>query len=201
MCPAVSSTSWSSGAPRRAVLLGAAGLGLAGCGFRPLYAPVAVQGGGEEDIRAELAAVRVATIPERFGQQLRRELVRRFEGSAPGTAGRYLLTVAVSLSAEILGYRRDGTISRVRYAATGNWNLATQEVPPVVLGRSVLPYRTIDSFNVPDLQFFAADTAREAMERRLVEIISEEVFREVAIVLRRRRETGSSDPAGATPPR
>ena len=65
---------------RRASLLGLGGglLGLAGCGFRPLYAPVTTEDGGAEDIRNELAAVRIGNIPERSGQLLRRDLQRRF---------------------------------------------------------------------------------------------------------------------------
>jgi len=169
---------------------------VAGCGFRPLYGPSAGTDAGE-DIRAELAAVRVALIPERFGQLLRRDLQRRFEGAAPGVQARYLLTVGVGISAEVLGYRRDGTISRVRYTATGTWNLATQSVPPQIVARNPLPFRTIDSFNVPDLQFFAADAARDATEGRLVEVLGEEIFREVAIALRNRRQEARSAQSAA----
>ena len=208
MSRAVSSTSSSDGRrrdavlpARRGLLAGAAALlALSGCGFRPLYGPIAsADGGPDEDIRKELAAVRIGVIPERFGQLLRRDLQRRFEGSAPGTQGRYLLTVNVGMSADILGYRRDGAISRVRFTASGDWNLATQSVPPQIIGRNPLPYRSIDAFNVPDLQFFADDTSREAMERRFVEVISDEVFRHVAMTLRRYKETGQVQ-AGAGAP-
>lgn len=195
MCPAVSSTSWSSapapagraagrGATRRG-LLGAAGLlALGGCGFRPLYGPAAAPD-APDDLRRELAAVRVALIGERFGQLLRRDLQRRFEGLAPGTPGRYLLTVAVGFDTEILGYRRDGTISRVRTIATGDWNLATQSVPPQVIGRSAIPPRVMDAFNVPDLQFFAADTARDATDQRIVEVLGQQIAQGVTLELRR----------------
>jgi hypothetical protein len=117
---------------------------------------------------------------------MRRDLQRRLEGTAPGTQARYLLNVGIGLNAEILGYRRDGSISRVRYTATGEWALNTLSVPPQVVARSVLPFRTIDSFNVPDLQFFSADTSREAMERRLAEVVAEEIVREVTLTLRER---------------
>jgi LPS-assembly lipoprotein len=184
---------------RRLALLGAAGVALAGCGFRPLYGPVVAEGGVEEDIRAELAAVRISNMGDRFGQLLRRDLQRRFEGARPGVQARYLLTVGVAINTEVLGYRRDGTISRVRYIASGAWNLATQSVPPQILARSTILHRVIDSFNVPDLQFFAADTARDAMERRLVEALGEDVYREVLMALRRYRETGSAQAAAAVP--
>ena len=125
-----SSTSWSSPAaevlsPRRRVLLrgglGAAAAGLfslAGCGFRPLYAPVEAADGSQSDLVEELAAVRVGQIGERSGQLLRRDLQRRFEGSRPGTPARYALQVALSFSVEPLGYRGEG-------ASTGRGTLRT----------------------------------------------------------------------------
>lgn len=179
MSRAASSTSLS-----RRIFLGSL-LGLSGCGFRPLYGPM--EDGG--DLPAELAAVRIGPLYERSGQLLRRNLQRRMEGSAPGTPARYLLNVTVRFGVEPLGYRRDGTISRVRYVATGDWELQTLTVPPQQVARSAIPYRTLDSFNVPDLQFFSADTARDAMEARLAEQLSEEITRQVAVHLRRRRET------------
>jgi len=135
---------------------------------------------------------------DRFGQLMRRDLHRRLEGTVPGTPARYQLTVGVSFSSELLGFRRHGTVSRIRYVATANWTLATLSVPPRIISRSALPFRTLDAYNVPDLQFFAADTSREAMERRLVDLISQEVVREVAIALRRHLATDR--PAEAPPP-
>lgn len=184
MCRAVSSTSWS-----RRGLLAVAGTASA-CGFRPLYGPEATSG-ETGDLQQELAAVRVGGIPDRFGQVLRRELERRFEGAAPGTAARYALAVEVSFGAEPLGYRRDGAITRLRYTASGQWVLSTLAVPPQRVAASAIPFRTLDSFNIPDLQFFAADSARDAMELRLADVISEEVTRQVAMALRRRRGGGA----------
>jgi hypothetical protein len=93
---------------------------------------------------------------------------------------------------EVLGYLRDGTITRLRYIFTGNWELATLSVPPQTVARSAIPYRTLDSFNIPDLQFFSADSARDALESRAMEQISEEITRQVALALRRQMETGAA---------
>jgi LPS-assembly lipoprotein len=176
--------------PRRLLLGGL--LGLAGCGFRPLYGPVTAADGSESDIREELAAVRIGPTYERQGQLLRRSLQGRFEGSAPGTPARYMLQIAVSGGIEALGYGRDGAVTRVRYIATADWNLTTLAVPPQTIAASAIPYRTLDSFNIPDLQFFAADSARDAMEARVAESFSEEIFRRVAMELRRRKEAGAA---------
>lgn len=167
-------------------MLGGAAL-LGGCGFRPLYAPDGTRNPGAEAspaLAAELAAVRVAPINERTGQVLRRTLQRRLEGSRAGTASRYELVANIVYSLEILGYRADGTITRIRYLATGNWLLNTDTAVPEVLGRGAV--RTLDAINIPDLQFFAADSSREALERRVVDEVSDRIVLGVAAVLRRR---------------
>lgn len=180
-----SSEPWS-----RRRLLGASGLlVLSGCGFRPLYGPMEQAAAQDPGLLETLASIRVAPIPDRTGQLLRRTLQRRFEGAALGTPARYNLQVAMNLAAEPLGYRRDGAITRLRYTATANWTLVTMSVPPQQVAASGIPLRTIDAFNIPDLQFFAADSARDAMERRLVDMMAEEIHQQVALEMRRRMET------------
>ena len=188
MSPAVSSISSS----RRRLLGSAALLGLGGCGFRPLYTPVTAADGSQSDMADELSAVRVGPIYERTGQLLKRSLQRRLEDSQPGTPARYQLNVSIAVAAEALGYRRDGTPTRVRYIVTGNWDLATLAVPPEPISRSAIPYRSLDSFNIPDLQFFSADSARDAKESRLMDEISAEITRQVAMALRRRKEAAAT---------
>ncbi|MDN3565653.1 LPS assembly lipoprotein LptE [Paeniroseomonas aquatica] len=185
-----SSISWSSGWSRRGLLGGL--LGLSGCGFRPLYGPIATADGGQEGLQSELAAVRIGPLADRTGQLLRRSLQRRMEDSQPGTPARYLLNVAIELGSEILGYRRDGAITRVRFTLAGNWNLSTLGVPPERIAASGIPFREIDAFNIPDLQFFAADSSRDAALERLMEGVSDEVTRQVAMELRRRKEAAAT---------
>lgn len=180
MSRSASSISWS-----RRGLLAAAGFSLAGCGFRPLHGPLPQ--GGADGLRDELAAVRVGYIGDRNGQLLRRDLQRRFEGTTAGqAAGRYQLSVSLAASLETEGYRRDGFITRIRYTMSGDWVLQDQATPPQQVGRGT--QRVTDAFNVPDLQFFAADSSRDAMERRLLEEIAEQVYLRVATVLRQRLE-------------
>ncbi|SDB64526.1 LPS assembly lipoprotein LptE [Belnapia rosea] len=178
----VSSISWS----RRGLLGGL--LGLSACGFRPLYGPIVAEDGSEEDLRSELAAVRIGPLYERTGQLLRRSLQRRMEDSAPGTPARYLLNVSVDMGTDILGYRRDGTPTRIRFTLNGSWNLNTIALSPQRIAASGIPYRAIDSFNIPDLQFFSADVSRDAALERLMEDLSQEITRQVAMALRQRKE-------------
>ena len=135
-------------------------------------------------MRDELAAVRVGPMYERNGQLMRRALQRSFEGSQPGIQARYELDVSLIYASEILGYRTDGLATRVRIIATSNWVLSTLSVPREVIDRGSA--RTVDAYNLPDLQFFASDASREDMERRLVAELTERVTIGVAVALRRR---------------
>lgn len=153
---------------RRALLRGAAGLlalGAGACGFRPLYGP----GGGSDDpsIAAELATIRVGLIGERFGQLLRRSLQARLGTGAGGTLppAKWELVAVPNLATEALGFQRDGQPTRVRYIATANWQLLRLTPRETVANGFE---RVIDAFNIEPNQYFAADLARDATERRIV---------------------------------
>ena len=62
-----------------------------------------------------------------------------------GTPARYTLQVSVTYAVEPLGYRRDGTITRLRYTASGAWSLATLAVPPRQVAASAIPSRATTS--------------------------------------------------------
>ncbi len=174
---------------RRSLLRGAAGLlalgGVGGCGFRPMH------GGGEagsEDqaVAAELAATRVAPIPERFGQLMRRELQQRLRtlGGEPVPA-RWEVVVGPSLSAEAVGILRDGSTTRVRYIATANWTLA-RIAPRESVANGF--ERAIEGYNLQPNQYFAGDMSRDALERRLADLLASEVATRVALRFRSLRE-------------
>jgi LPS-assembly lipoprotein len=168
MCPAESSI---SSFDRRALLLGALAL-LGGCGFRPLHAPEAAPGA------AGTFPVRVALIPERNGQILRQELQRRF-GAADRSA--YELRVALSSTGEALGFRRDGAASRVRVIHTAEWRLMTAASPVREVGSGT--ERVLDAFNLADEQFFASESFRVAADRRMMELLAQQVAERVALRL------------------
>ncbi len=161
---------------------------LAGCGFRPLHAPPAP--GGAADIAPDLAAIRVGLIPDRSGQIMRQELERRLAGAARGAAGRgavaarYDLKVTVLVGADLLGFRRDGSPSRVRNTYTAPWTLSTMAVPPVIVAQG--SSTAFDAYNVPDNQFFAGLQASAAADRRLLEQLAADVVERVIISLRDR---------------
>jgi len=155
---------------RRAVLALPA-LALAGCGFRPLYGP------RPDSAAAGLETVRVGLIAERNGQLLRRQLEQRL-GRGNGPA-RYDLRVGLAYGVEVQGFERDGTPSRVRVTSTANWFLYDTNVPPRLIGQGV--ERAFDAYNVPENQFFASDTARDAAERRLMDQLAGDIVQRLAV--------------------
>lgn len=151
---------------------------LGACGFSPLYG----QRGGL-DLPAELAAVRVANIPERPGQLLRRALDQRLRNGQGGPA-RYELRVGLVYHSDLQGYREDGAITRIRVQAVADFVLVGLGGEEEELLRGAA--RATDAFNIPDQRFFAADVSRDAMERRLMEALAEDITRRIALELRRR---------------
>jgi LPS-assembly lipoprotein len=96
-------------------------------------------------------------------------------------AARWDLVVSPSFSAEGLGIQPDGAATRVRYMATANWTLLRLTPRETVANGFE---RAMDAFNIQPSQFFAADMSREAMERRLAELLANEVIMRVAINFR-----------------
>jgi len=151
------------------------------------------QGGGREDaqVSASLAAVKVGLITERQGQLLRRRLE---EGLAPkgreGVRPQYDLRVGLAYNLELQGFRRDGFPSRVRFTATANWFLFDVGAPPREITRGT--ERAFDAYDIPENQFFAADVARDTMERQLIEQLAQQILQQLAIYFR-------TAPQGAAP--
>ena len=136
---------------------------------------------------AGLETVRVGLIVERNGQLLRRHLEQRL--GRTGVPAKYDLRVGLAYGIEVQGFERDGTPSRVRITATANWFLYDTNTPARLVATGV--DRTFDAYNVPENQFFAADTARDAAERRLMEQLAEDIVQRLAV----RFEAGPPQPA------
>ncbi|MDJ0387729.1 LPS assembly lipoprotein LptE [Roseomonas sp. E05] len=171
-----------SAARRRLLALGAAGLTLAGCGFRPLYAPRdSAATASDPAIRSVLASTEVALIPERSGQLLRRALQQRL-GRFGAAAPTQELRVSLQFGAEPEGFRRDGTATRTRYTATASWLLVSRSTPPAQVAQGV--ERAFDAFDIPDNQFFAADFARDATIQRLIEQLADDIVLRLSVQLR-----------------
>lgn len=169
------------GVSRRAVLAGT-GASLAGCGFRPLYAPAA--NGGPGPAEAEMAAVWVPVIPERSGQVLRQALQQRLEGAGTGVAKKYALAVTFGIYVDALAIRPDTTATYVRMTGTAPWNLTTVGLKPqpVISGQA----QAVNGYDILDQQYFAAMIENDTSIRRLAETLADQIVTRLAIYFRRK---------------
>jgi LPS-assembly lipoprotein len=166
---------------RRAVLVGAAS-GLAGCGFHPLYGPLAKGG----TISPEMASIYVAVMSERSGQLLRQALQQRLEGADSGVVKQYELTGGLSIAAEAIGIQQDTSSTRVRMNGTAGWTLRKLDVQQSLLTSGT--GRATDGYNVNNQQYFAADLEQSAAVRRIADTVADQITLEIAAFFRKRAE-------------
>ena len=163
------------GVDRRSMLAALASMGLAGCGFRPLYG----SRGEEAGVQARLGEINVLLLPERSGQLMRQALMTRFERGGGGLARRYDLAVQYALGAEPIGIQRDNSTSRVRLIGTATWTLMAQDAQRRTIASGSA--REVDAFNVINQQFFAAELTSNAVQQRIVEALAEQITTQLAV--------------------
>lgn len=152
-----------------------AGLALTGCGFQPVYTSRGSAAGAAE---TGLAEVEVLLIPERNGQLLRQALQTRFERGGNGIARRYDLAVALGISGEAIAIQRDSTSSRVRIIGSANWTLYSQGPTRQQVTKGYA--RDVEGYDIIDQQYFAADLQSEAVQRRMMDALAEQVTLQLA---------------------
>lgn len=165
---------------RRAMLAGAAS-GLAGCGFHPVYGPLAK---GGRTVRPELAAIYVNIMPERPGQLLREALEARLEGSGASGGKLYQLYGGMGLAIEAFGVQQDTSTTRNRITGTATWSLSTLEATPKPMTSGTT--RILDGYDVNNEQFFAADLEQNAAIRRIAETAADNIVLDLALFFRKR---------------
>jgi LPS-assembly lipoprotein len=160
---------------RRGMLLGAGGLALAGCGFRPLYGTTGDRAGVQE----QLGEINVLLIPERTGQLLRQSLIARLERGGTAMARRYDLAVQFALGAEPIAIQPDNSSSRVRLIGTATWALTSQDAQRRTIASGSA--RDVDGYNIINQQFFAAELTSNAVQRRIVDALAEQITTQLAV--------------------
>ena len=147
-----------------------------GCGFSPLYGPSAE--GLDGPAARGLSEVSVAIIPERSGQLLRQALQARFYGAGTSRARLYVLKTTFGISGDSIAVRQDNTATRSRLIGSASWTLAASDprLGTVASGTA----RVVDGFNIFDQQYFSADLAGEAAQRRIAEAVADRVTLQLA---------------------
>ncbi len=165
---------------RRALLGAGATLPLAGCGFHPVYMPSA---GGEPGVaQRELAAIYVAIIPDRPGQELRQALQQRLEGTGADPKPIYTLTVNYWTTGEGIAIQPDTSTTRIRMFGNANWTLRGRDPGQTVITSGFS--RAEDAVNVIDEQYFSADLQTEAAYRYLAQALADQITMRLAIFFR-----------------
>lgn len=131
---------------------------LGGCGFEPLYSSDSSI--NEPDVMDELGKIKVSTIPNRQGVNLRNALLIRINPNGEPVAARYRLDVSYSQVREDYGRRRDGTTGQRRYRMIASYTL--REGNKVLFQGSSLSYA---SYGVLDQEFATTVAERNAEER------------------------------------
>ncbi len=150
---------------------------LAGCGFRPVYAPAA--SGAPGPAETGLAQVNVPVIGERSGQLLSEFLKQRLDRNNVGATKLYDLAVTFNLSQEgIATSFTDSVSTRVRETGTANWSLVSNDAErkTIISGRA----RSSDGFNPIDVQYFYTDLQSEQTQRRIAEALAEQIALQLA---------------------
>ena len=140
-------------------------LGLAGCGFEPLY-------GRNDDgaaVTDDLAAIRIVPISDRTGQQLHNLLRDRLNPLGQPSAAAYSLSVTVVEQKRDLGIRRDATASRANLTVSATFELRDASNQKVLFRGTTVSTNSYDILAL-EQQFSTVTSEGDARERGLQEI-------------------------------
>jgi LPS-assembly lipoprotein len=166
----------TAGIERRRVMAMLGASMLAGCGFRPVYAPPAP--GEESAAAAALAQIKVGLIPERSGQLLRLALQERFERAGLAVAQKFDLAVSLGINVDSIAIRTDSSATWVRVVGTANYSLVAQDPGRATVTSGTA--RSVDGYNNYVNQYFAATTDSDAAQRRVTESLADQIALQLA---------------------
>ena len=137
---------------RRLALAAVALVGLAGCGFTPLY--------GETAVGSSLSRIAVTTQDDRLGYRVREQLEDAL-GRDGAQAPLWRLETTLEQSRRPLGRRIDDTATRYELTVRGAWTLTPTNGGPAVTG-----VETVTATYAAADQPFAAIAAQQDGEER-----------------------------------
>lgn len=151
---------------------------LAGCGFRPLYAP------SEAGVGAQgFTTVYVAQVPDRLGQQFRNSLVDMINPKGDPDNPTYVLRATLSESREELAVQKSASASRANVNITVSFTLTKSDGSPVMSGAST----SVASYNILDFEY-ATLKALENVRARAVRQLAENVRVRLGVYFHRSHE-------------
>ena len=170
----------------RAAVLAVAGIGLAGCGFTPMYAaPDTPQATA---MTATMAAIQIRPIADHDGVKLRQILREGLQPDGPAQRSLYDLDVQMRSVTQDLGVRLDATASRANLIYTARFALLQN-------GKHVFSdqVQTIVSYDIADDQYATVAATNDAGDRAIKQI-GEEIKMRLGIYLRAHKNEIAASP-------
>ncbi len=168
--------SWS----RRSLLIALAAA-LGGCGFHPLYGG---RTAGAYD--PDLAAIKVASIPDRDGQILALALREKLNPRGADLPVRYTLRTNIAVTRGDLGIERNATSVRGQIEIVAHYDLIGPGGAILLHGRS----HTISAFNIVQ-DGYATKVAEDDARERALNDVSDDIVMNLALFVRNRRASAN----------
>ena len=162
---------------RRTVLI--LPLALTGCGFRPLYGTAA----GDEDVRADLAAIAVTVPHGRLGQSLKVALADDLNPSQLDVPTDYDLAISLGRTTKALAIQLNTVITRYNLILDAVFALSQRSDGTVVYRNRI---RRIASYNV-SREPYSTQVSEEDAERRAATESSRQISTLIAVYFRDRK--------------
>lgn len=156
-------------------------LGLAGCGFEPMYG-----GSSGAALQNELGSIDIAPIPERTGQILWQNLAEQTGG---GRGTEYSLEVTLKQTDTGSGFRADEATTRINVMLTAQYQLRRLGDDKVILqdqSKAFAAYDVVESE-------FATLTTRQDTLRGLAEELSRRITGRLASFFRNEEDSASDE--------
>ncbi len=158
----------------RRLTAGALLLGLAACGFQPLYGKYA-----DGNVPSRFAGIEVVPIPDRVGQLLRNHLLDALTPAGPPATPRYRLQVSIRTSQEAVVLQKDDSATRRNLTLRAEYVLADLS-SGATMAQGVT--HAVASYNVVRSDF-ATLTAEQDAARRAVRTVSTDIVTRLAVAL------------------
>lgn len=154
-------------------------LGLAGCGFHPLYGP---QAGGSPEIQSRMDEIDIGLLANRQGQIMHEALERDLQRDGTPTFYRYHLTVRFDIAQQTLGIQEDTSSTRNRFIGTAHWELTPEGNRGLTIAKG--DAQAMDAENIIDNQYFASSLGTGVMRHHLARELARQITTQLAIWLR-----------------
>ena len=138
-------------------------MALAACGFQPIYGSA-----NEQNVKAELAAIKILPIKDRIGQQLRNNLLDQINPNGQPSKVRYRLRVRLTESSQHLAVQKSeiATRANLKYAASFSLESVDKKDTKPFNGQA----QVTTSYNILNSDFGTLMAERDARKRAVREL-------------------------------